>query len=88
MVVTKSVKGGEIMPYRTDAELPEPVRKNLPAHAREIYRDAFNHAWDEYADPGKRRKGTSQEETAHRVAWAAVKKLYEKVGGRWVKKKD
>ena len=88
MVVTKSVKGGEIMPYRTDAELPEPVRKNLPEHAQEIYRDAFNHAWDEYADPGKRRKGTSQEETAHRVAWAAVKKLYEKVGGRWVKKKD
>jgi len=76
------------MPYMTVAELPEPVRKNLPAHAQEIYMDAFNHAWNEYADPGKRRKGTSQEETAHRVAWAAVKKLYEKVGDRWVKKKD
>jgi cation transport regulator len=76
------------MPYSTDAELPEPVKKNLPAHAREIYRDAFNHAWDEYADPGKRRKDTSQEETAHRVAWAAVKKLYEKVGDHWVKRKE
>lgn len=76
------------MPYRTDAELPEPVKKVLPAHAQEIYRDAFNNASDEYADPAKRRKGASQEETAHRVAWAAVKKLYEKVGDHWVKRKD
>jgi cation transport regulator len=74
------------MPYRTTAELPEPVKKSLPDHAQEIYRDAFNHAWDEYSDPAKRRKGTTQEETAHRVAWAAVKKVYEKVGDRWVKK--
>ncbi len=76
------------MPYRTDAELPEPVKKNLPAHARKIYREAFNHAWDEYADPGKRREAVSQEETAHRVAWAAVEKLYKKAGDRWVKIKD
>jgi len=74
------------MPYSTIAELPEPVKKNLPHHAQEIYRAAFNHAWDEYSDLGKRRKGTSQEETAHRVAWAAVKKLYKKIEDRWVKK--
>jgi len=66
--------------------LPEPVKNSLPDHAKEIYREAFNHAWDEYSDPSKRRKGTSQEETAHRVAWAAVKKIYEKIGDRWVKK--
>ncbi len=76
------------MPYSTDAELPERVKKNLPVHAREIYRDAFNHAWDEYADPGKRREAVSREETAHRVAWAAVEKLYKKIGDRWVKTKD
>ncbi|HOD36167.1 MAG TPA: ChaB family protein [Syntrophales bacterium] len=74
------------MPYRTIAELPEPVKNNLPDHAREIYKDAFNHAWEAYSDPAKRRKGTSQEETARRVAWAAVKKVYEKIGDSWVKK--
>ncbi len=74
------------MPYITIAELPEPVKKSLPDHAQEIYKDAFNNAWDEYSDPAKRRKGTTQEETAHRVAWAAVKKVYEKVGDRCVKK--
>jgi cation transport regulator len=79
--------GGHLMPYRTNADLPEPVKNVLPTHAQEIYRDAFNHAWDEYADPEKRRKGASQEETAHRVAWAAVKKLYEKAGDRWAKRK-
>ncbi len=76
------------MPYRTDAELPEQVRNVLPVHAREIYRDAFNHAWDEYADPEKRRKGTTLEETAHRVAWAAVKKVCKKAGDRWVKRNE
>ena len=74
------------MPYRTIAELPEPVKKSLPDHAKEIYKDAYNHAWEEYSDPAKRRKGASQEKTAHRVAWAAVKKVYEKIGDSWVKK--
>jgi len=82
----KLVKGDGVMPYRTIAELPEPVKNNLPDHAREIYKDAFNHAWEAYSDPAKRRKGTSQEETARRVAWAAVKKVYEKIGDSWVKK--
>ncbi len=76
------------MPYRTNEELPEPVRNVLPAHAQDIFRNAFNHAWDEYADAGKRRDGTSQDETARRVAWAAVKKLYEKVGDRWIRRKE
>jgi cation transport regulator ChaB len=31
---------------------------------------------------------SSWEETAHRVAWAAVKKLYEKIGDHWVKKAE
>lgn len=76
------------MPYRTNAELPDSVKNVLPEHAQDIFRDAFNHAWDEYADPVKRKGNSSQEETAFRVAWAAVKKIYEKVGDRWVKKKD
>lgn len=66
------------MPYSNREELPENVTKVLPAHAQAIYKEAFNSAWDEYKDPDDRKKGGSREETAHRVAWAAVKKTYEK----------
>ncbi len=74
------------MPYHSNAELPDSVRDHLPKHAQDIYREAFNAAWDEYADPKKRRGDASQEETAHRVAWAAVKGQYEKRGERWQRK--
>ncbi|MFA6154773.1 ChaB family protein [Mesorhizobium sp.] len=66
------------MPYATERELPPSVRAHLPLHAQEIFRAAFNNAWDEYAD----REG--REEIAHRVAWAAVKRLYRKEGSDWV----
>ena len=56
------------MAYKRIDELPEPVRNHLPKHAQEIYLEAFNHAWSEYADPGKRRDDSSREEVAHRVA--------------------
>lgn len=73
------------MPYRTTQELPESVREHLPEHAREIYRAAFNSAWEEYKDPTGRRGDESREEAAHQVAWAAVKHQYEKDErtGRW-----
>lgn len=74
------------MPYRSNAELPRQVTDSLPDHAQDIYRAAFNHAWDEYADPEERRGDTSREETAHKVAWAAVKRKYEKSGDRWVER--
>lgn len=64
------------MPYPTIADLPEPVRHALPAHAQEIYRAAFNNAWVRRGGPG--------EATAHRIAWAAVKRGYRKQGGAWV----
>jgi cation transport regulator len=66
-----------VMPYSTNVELPAPVQSHLPDPAQDIYREAFNHAWDEYA--GDRR----QEEIAHRVAWSAVKKRYTKRGDQW-----
>jgi cation transport regulator len=75
------------MPYRNLDDLPDTVKSHLPRHAREIYREAFNHAYDEYADPDKRRDDASREETAHRVAWAAVKQHYEKQGNNWVRRK-
>lgn len=74
------------MPYDSIAALPGSVRKNLPKRAQQIYRRVFNSAWEEYADARRRRSGATREETAHKVAWAAVKERYEKRGGRWVEK--
>ncbi len=74
------------MSYKTNKDLPENVTNVLPAHAQDIYREAFNHAWQEYASPEDRRGDVSREETAHKVAWAAVKKKYEKNGDTWTAK--
>jgi len=72
------------MPYDDIRELPEQVQEHLPKHAEEIYKSAYNAAWEQYKDP-QQREGT-REEVAHKVAWAAVKKKYEKQDGKWVKK--
>lgn len=75
------------MPYSSRSDLPETVRDNLPAHGQDIYKEAFNSAWDEYADPEDRRGDSGREETAHAVAWSAVKESYEKNDdGEWVAK--
>ena len=74
------------MPYNTLNQLPDSVKDNLPKHAQEIYKEAFNSAWDEYADPDDRRGDDSREEVAHKVAWSAVKQKYHKDGDRWVAK--
>jgi cation transport regulator len=56
------------------------VRRHLPEHAQDIYRGAFNAAWVQHrGDP-------RLEEVAHRIAWAAVKRRYEKRGDSWVPK--
>ncbi len=75
------------MPYDKITDLPSAVRDNLPKHAQEIYKEAFNSAWDQYADPEERKGDASREEVAHRVAWSAVKNVYGKNDdGKWVKK--
>lgn len=74
------------MPYQHNADLPDSVTNNLPTHAQDIYREAFNSAWDQYADPDERRGDASREETAHKVAWAAVKKVYVKTDEGWTHK--
>lgn len=74
------------MPYHSNAELPDSVKSNLPKHAQDIYREAYNSAWDQYEDAEERRGDASREETAHRVAWAAVKSKYEKSDGDWRRK--
>lgn len=65
------------MPYDKRSDLPDSVKDNLPDHAQDIYKEAFNSAWEEY---------DHDEERAHRVAWGAVKKSYHKNDkGDWVK---
>lgn len=65
------------MPYKSNEELPDSVKNNLPEHAQTIFRKTFNNAHEEY--------GT--EEQAFKVAWSAVKKEYKKDSeGKWVKK--
>jgi cation transport regulator len=68
------------MPYEANADLPSSVRSHLPGRAQDIFREAVNHAHAAHAhDP-------RQEEAAFRIAWAAVKREYEKVGNDWVAK--
>ena len=76
------------MPYKSVNELPDTVRGHLPKHAQDIYRKAYNNAWDQYKSPGKRHGEDAREETAHKVAWSAVKKEYQKdsKSGQWKKK--
>ena len=65
------------MPYKSVNDLPDSVKDSLPKHAREIFKEAFNSASDEY----------DKEETAFKVAWSAVKNKYEKnEDGKWVEK--
>jgi len=75
------------MPYDTRKDLPESVQNVLPAHGQDIYKEAYNSAWDQYKDPEDRDGDDSREEVAHQVAWSAVKNVYEKnADGDWVKK--
>ncbi|OLO06298.1 cation transport regulator [Salinicola sp. MH3R3-1] len=72
------------MPYDSRDDIPDSARKVLPPHARTIYKEAFNSAWDEYDKPGDRRGDSSREETGHAVAWKAVEAKYKKGDdGNW-----
>jgi len=68
------------MPYPTNTDLPPALQRRLPAHAQDIYREAFNHAWTQYGE----REPWRREEIAHRVAWAAVKRRYRRAGEVWI----
>jgi cation transport regulator len=67
------------MPYPKNNDLPDSVKDNLPQHAQDIYREAFNSAWDQYSDRHDR------EGVSHAVAWTAVENKYHKnKQGEWV----
>lgn len=65
------------MPYSSRRDLPDSVRNNLPMHAQDIFVKAFNSA---YAD------NSENEIRSFKIAWAAVKKTYEKRDGKWTRK--
>lgn len=68
------------MPYQSNSDLPPSVRAHLPEGAQDIYRAAFNSAFESYSDDPR------QEEIAHRIAWAAVKRSYVKRGEVWIRR--
>lgn len=66
------------MPYDKNSDLPDRVKGHIPAHAQDIFRAAFNHAFQEYH---------GDEERAFRVARSAVERDYEKdADGQWRRK--
>lgn len=63
------------IPYKTNADLPDGIRENLPGEAQTVYRTVFNDNED---------KGESN---AAKIAWTAVKNGWEKNSdGKWVRK--
>jgi cation transport regulator len=70
-------------PYPNIEDINPNVRNVLPIDAQEIYMGAFNGAWNQYEEMEYSKRLV----TSHRVAWSAVKKVYEKnKEGKWVKK--
>lgn len=78
---SKNFKNAEqefvMAPYQTIDELPESVKKALPVGAQLIFLRAFNSAL----------KAGHNEEESFKIAWSAVKRVYEKNSDdKWVKK--
>jgi cation transport regulator len=80
---TKRTTGDTRLSARTKKQID-----SLPSHAQHIYKKAHANALEQYRNPEKRRGGKTQssEEVAHKAAWAAVKRDYQKKGNKWVKK--
>jgi cation transport regulator len=73
------------MPYEDIQALPPQLRAHLPLTAQQIYREAFNDAWRQYADLSVNPQPAAVEEAVSRSAWAAVKRQYrlDRATGRW-----
>lgn len=63
------------MPYKSNADLPSQL-KGLPERGQTIFRKAFNASFSKHG-----------EERARKIAWSAVKKVFEKKEDKWVLKK-
>jgi cation transport regulator len=62
------------MRYETTKQLPTTIRDVLPEGAKEIYRKAYNQAWEEHDKDA--RMGLDQHGLAHQQAWMAVQHEY------------
>ena len=60
------------------APLPSTLERS-PQKAQDTYEETLEHAEEEYG---------GDEARAHRVAWAAVKREFEKVGDHWEPKEE
>ena len=65
----------EESPYKTTKDLPSNVTNVLPPSAQSIWMRVFNESYP---------KG---EDYARKVAWTVVKRMFKKVGDKWVQKK-
>ncbi|MDF2176730.1 ChaB family protein [Aliiglaciecola sp. CAU 1673] len=75
------------MSYVDCAHLPDYIQDDLPPEGQELYRVAFNLAWDKYEDEEKRDKDYTREELSHMAAWREIKDHYrQRENGKWVKK--
>jgi cation transport regulator len=87
----KKSKSSTYKPTGKSSALSSRTKKqidSLPQHAQEIYKEAHANALKQYQNPAKRRGGKKQsaEQVAHKTAWAAVKRKYEKQEDMWAEK--
>ena len=67
------------MPYTSLADLPASVKDALPKHGQEIFRAAFNSAYD-----GTCADREDLEACSNAIAWTAVGQKYKKTDDKWV----
>ena len=72
------------MPFEAVKQLPVTIRDTLPDQAQEIYRKAYNQAWEEYDKEDHR--GLNQQGLAHQRGWTAVQHEYVFDLGQWHRK--
>lgn len=72
--------------YNNNNDLPDDIKKDLPIHARDIFRKAFNEAWQKYeaADEVSNIE-ESKMNFANKQAWDAVNdRFYKNEYEEWV----
>ncbi|MGQ9424507.1 ChaB family protein [Gilvimarinus sp. F26214L] len=74
------------MGYASNAQLPRGVQSYLSPEAQDIYREAYNHAWETYRYAQDRYdRDDSRQVTASRIAWETVKRECSRdQRGHWV----
>jgi len=70
--------------YHSNEDLPVHVTDALPEHAQDIYREAFNNAYNALKQPDDDKSEVGRHDSAARTAWETVKADYHKgADGKW-----